>query len=112
MSDDSLAEIKARLHNWARWSHYGEAPKLSFALSSIWRQWIPTNAFDSGWGNVGAPEEMFQSIDERDADFIGKLLLKLDRLHRRTIVLHYYDREGQRRDRLDEACRALNDLLP
>ena len=112
VADDPLADIKSRLHNWARWSHVGVMPDLQAKLSSLWSQWLPRQAWDAGWGDLGAPEEPPASIRNEDAIMLDRLILRLPVVHRRTIVLHYYDREGQRRDRLDEACRALNDLLP
>jgi hypothetical protein len=108
---DALADIKARLHNWARWSHHGVLPDLHAKLSSLWSQWIPRQAWDAGWGDLGAPDEPPASIRNEDAETIDYFVLRLNFVHRSTLKRHYVDHDGQRREQLDEACRALEDLM-
>jgi hypothetical protein len=110
-ASDPLGEIKARLHNWARWSRHDCLPNLDAKLSALWSQWIPRQAWDCGWGDVGAPEERAKDIDNRDAELIDHHLIWLALVHRSTIKQHYLEHNGQRREQLDEACRALEDLM-
>lgn len=86
-------------------------PDLQAKLSSLWSQWLPKQAWDAGWGDVGAPEEPARSINDRDAELIDHYVVRLSFAHRTTIKRHYVEREGQRREQLDEACRALEDLM-
>ena len=81
-ASDPLADIKSRLHNWARWSRHDCLPNLDAKLSALWSQWIPKQAWDTGWGDVGAPEERSKDIDNRDAELIDHHLVWLTMVHR------------------------------
>ena len=69
----------------------------------------PRQAWDAGWGDLGAPRNQSKAIDERDAQLIDHHLVWLTIVHRTTIKEHYIEHNGQRREQLDEACRALED---
>jgi hypothetical protein len=111
VSDDPLGQTKARLHNWARWSRHDCLPDLHAKLSSLWSQWIPRQGWDAGWGDLGAPEEGSKGIDDSDAELIDHHIVWLTLVHRTTIKSHYIDHDRQPREHLDEACRALEDLM-
>jgi hypothetical protein len=108
---DPLHFIKHRLHNWARWSHYDVMPDLTAKLSSLWSQWLPSQAWDAGWGDIGAPEEIAKSINEMDAEHLDRAIRDLGRVHRQILKRHYVEHIGQTRASLDAACRALLDVM-
>ena len=111
MADDPLWEVKVRLHNWARWSNHDVMPNLAAKLSSLWSQWLPRQAWDAGWGDVGPPEELSRSIDDKDAQVIDGHIRELGFVHRTIIKRHYLEHVGQGRESLDAACRALLDVM-
>jgi hypothetical protein len=73
--------------------------------------WVSSHAWESGWGDVGAPHEPPASIRNGDAEVIDYGIMRLSFVHRSIIKRHYIDHDGQRREQLDEACRALEDLM-
>lgn len=111
MADDPLADVKLRLHNWARWSRHDVMPDLHARLSSLWSQWLPRQAWDAGWGDIGPPEEIAKSINERDAEHLDRAIRDLGYVHRTIIKRHYVEHIGQNRASLDAACRALLDVM-
>ena len=111
MNDDPLSSIKARLHNWARWARHDAMPNLDAKLTSIWSHWIPARGWDAGWGDVGPPEESPRGIDIMDEELIDHHVVWLNFAHRTTIKAHFFDHNGQKREQVDEACRALEDMM-
>ena len=106
-----MADIHDRLYNWARWSRHEAMPDLGCKPPPIFAYWIPAQAWDAGYGDTGAPEELPKSIDVRDAELLDHHIVWLALVHRTTIKRHYLEHIRQMRDQLDEACRALEDLM-
>lgn len=111
MDDDPLFALKARLYNWARWSRHDVAPNLSAKLSSLWSQWLPRQAWDAGWGDMGPPQESFKEINDKDAQLIDRRIREIGFVHRTIIKRHYLEHQSQNRESLDAACRALLDVM-
>ena len=104
-------DMHDRLYNWARWSRHDALPNLDVKQPSIFAMFLPRLALDSGYGDYGPPSEYPTSIDTRDAELVDRHIGWLTMSHRSIIKLHYIEHHGQERLRLDEACRALEDLM-
>ena len=109
--DALLRAIKGRLWDWGRWTRIASLPDLDVPAPPVFRNWIPSKAWDSGWGDMGAPEERPDSINERECEATDALIMRLSLVHRTTIKRHYACDWRQQRDDVDAACRAFGDLL-
>lgn len=108
---DPLYLLKFRLHNWGRWSNYDVMPDLAAKLSSLWSQWIPRQAWDAGWGDLGPPEDSPKAINDRDAEHLDRAIRDLGYVHRLLLKRHYAEHQSVDRQSLDAACRALLDVM-
>lgn len=104
-----LNAIRQRLHNWARWTRDHPLPHLGFAPPPIFAHWLPSQAWDAGWGEQGAPDGLPAPIDDRDAEAIDRQIQQLPTVYRVVIVRHYAHDWRQQPIDLDQACRMLLD---
>lgn len=103
--------MHSRLHNWARWTQYDALPNLDVKEPAIFRMYLPHLALDDGYGYDGPPEASPKSIDTKDAELIDRHICWLNLVHRSTIKRHYLDHDRIDKLIVDEACRALEDLM-
>jgi hypothetical protein len=106
-----MPEIDSRLHEWGIWTRIDALPRLDVPEPSIFRMWIPSRAWDSGWGEQGAPEESPSSINDRRAQETDHGIMRLVLIHRTVIKRHYACDWRQQPDQLAEAKRHLCDIL-
>jgi hypothetical protein len=104
-------EVVRRLFNWSMWanSHW---PDLGVQPPPWAEYFRPNLAWDESWGDPDAsPEAPSPKVDERCAERTDKALMSLPIAHLLVIKRHYINRRHQPRQRLDEAIRALGDIL-
>ena len=105
-------ELDAQLRNWAAWAKSDAMPKLDFAEPPIFAEWIPKNGWESGWGDAEAiPASPHPCIDDRAAEALDKLLLRLRVRYWHTLRRHYYLARHVDELTLGESLRALGDLM-
>jgi hypothetical protein len=104
-------DVLRLLHNWVRWTQTA-FPDLGVQPPPWAEYFRPNLAWDETWGDPDAsPEPPTPSVDEREAERLDKVLMSLAKVHLLTIKRHYINRRHQPRERLDEAIRALGDIL-
>lgn len=99
------------MENWARWALSGDNPGLDIKISSLWRFWLPDKHRDDGWGDPGPAEAVPDPIDIRAAERTDKALSRVAWQHYNILRRWYYGRHRTDSYKLDEALRALGDIL-
>lgn len=105
-----LDEVYRLLRNWQRWAA-DWFPELGVQAPPWAAEWIPHKAWDSGWGDPVPLDPPSPPVDERAAEFMDRLLMRLANDHLLVIKRHFINNQRQEKERLDAACRALGDLL-
>jgi len=100
------------LFNFGAWARLDPCAPDSSCQNPLYRDWIPSKAWDSAWGEQisNDPGEERQ-IDDEDAEEIDKLIRSLDVWPRAVIVGRFVLRSDIPRLDVDAAVRALADLI-
>ena len=100
-----------RLPNWGRCARASRPHANAFAIASIYSRGARDNrpGIDSEGQYSGSHEESTK-LDHEDADYLDRLIIKLDQTYRRTLISVYYQQARTPVHDLDTAIRMLLDL--
>jgi hypothetical protein len=83
-----MARLVDRLHNWGAWARH-DAGATRSCIAGFWSKWIPSKAWDEGWGEQTADPGDAPDIDEDDAERLDCYIRQLPSGHRSALVRRY-----------------------
>lgn len=101
-----------RLWNFGAWARLDPCAPDGSCENPLYRDWIPSKAWDSAWGEQISPDPGDERvIDEQDAEALEASILLLDAWPRAIIVSRFVLRNNLPRLEVDAAIRALGDII-
>lgn len=103
--------LEDALEEWGRWSRQDLGSPDGSCENPIYHDFIPSKAWDAGWGDPVAGDPPPPPINEPRAMLIDAGLMRISHDHFRALKRRYHLLRPVYWDELDAAHRALSDCL-